>query len=221
MKQQNSLYLKLRHGIPMALFLVLYLIWFHYLERTVTKYHVIHLRLDDYIPFCEAFIVPYLLWFAYVAAVVIFLLFNNRQEYDRICAFLMTGMTLFLIISTLWPNGHHLRPSALTRDNLFSHLVALLYQADTPTNLWPSIHVYNSLGAHLGVLHCPKLARKKGIRAASLILTVSIILSTMLLKQHSVFDVATGLLFGGIMYLALYKRDYQPAPKMTRLPQRY
>ena len=37
---------------------LVYLTWFFHLERTVTKgYHVIHVRLDDYIPFEEIFIV--------------------------------------------------------------------------------------------------------------------------------------------------------------------
>ena len=216
---QSSLYVRLKHAVPMLVFLAVYLVWFAWLEKNVTKYHVIHSRLDDCIPFCEVFIVPYLLWFVYVAAVVAVLLFKNIQEYDRVCIFLMTGMTLFLIVSTLWPNGHHLRPAVLERDNLFTHLVALLYQADTPTNLWPSIHVYNSLGAHFAVMHCQELSSTKGIRLASLVLAVSIILSTMLLKQHSVFDVATGLLLAGIMYLMVYRRDFLFAPKVARLPQ--
>ena len=133
----------------------------------------------------------------------------------------MTGMTLFLIISTLWPNGHHLRPAVLPRDNVFSDLVILLWRADTPTNLWPSIHVYNSLGAHFAVVHSSVFSRRKGLRMASLVLAVSIILSTMLLKQHSVFDVVTGLLLGGIMYVVVYRREWVFSPKAQRTPQHY
>ncbi len=34
-------------------YFIIYLTWFGYLERTVTThYHLIHLPIDDYIPFC-------------------------------------------------------------------------------------------------------------------------------------------------------------------------
>ena len=216
----RSLYARFKHAIPLLVFFIIYMSWFTWLERDVTQYQVIHVALDDYIPFCEVFIVPYLLWFAYVAVVVVFLMFKDKQEYYKACTFLMTGMTIFLIVSTLWPNGHHLRPAVLPRDNVFSDLVMMLWRTDTPTNLWPSIHVYNSMGAHFAVMHS-SLSRKKGIRIASLILAISIILSTMLLKQHSVFDVVTGLLLGGIMYIVVYRREWIFAPKTQRTPQHY
>lgn len=208
MEKIKSLYLKYRHAIPLAIYMGIYLTWFAWLEaRNRRDYTVIHVNLDDYIPFCEAFIVPYLLWFAYVAVVVVFLFFRNKQEYYRCCAFLFTGMTIFLIISTLWPNGHHLRLAEMPRDNVFTQAVAALWRIDTPTNLWPSIHVYNSMGAHFAVMRSSALRERKGIRIASGILAFSIILSTMFLKQHSVFDVATGLALGAVMYVLVYRRN--------------
>jgi len=116
-------------------------------------------------------------------------------------------MTIFLIISTLFPNGHHLRLAEMPRDNIFTHMVQGLWATDTPTNLWPSIHVYNSLGAHFAIIKSSRLENKKGIRIASLILCVSIILSTMFIKQHSVFDVITGIIMALVMYLFVYHYD--------------
>ena len=68
-------------------------------------------------------------------------------------------MTVFLLISTFFPNIQHLRPLKMPRDNVFTHLVLLLQKVDTPTNLWPSIHVYNSIGAHLTISCRPRLLR--------------------------------------------------------------
>lgn len=209
MNKIEKIYTKYKHGIPLLVYMAVYLGWFAWLEKTNTKnFHVIHVNLDDYIPFWEIFVIPYLLWFVYVAATVAYLFLTDKQEYFKSFAFLATGMTLFLIISTLWPNGHHLRPAEMPpRDNIFIQLVSLLWKTDTPTNLWPSIHVYNSLGAHFAIAHCPRLRAKKGIRIASGMLATSIILSTMLIKQHSVFDVMTGLGLGYAMYLLIYKRE--------------
>ncbi|HBA51196.1 MAG TPA: serine/threonine protein phosphatase, partial [Lachnospiraceae bacterium] len=171
MKKFKKIYKNYRHGIPLLVYMAIYLFWFAWLEETNKKnYRVIHVTADDYIPFCEIFIVPYLLWFAYVSIVVLFLFFRNRQEFYRCCAFLFTGMTLFLIISTLWPNGHHLRLAEMPRDNIFTRAVSALWHVDTPTNLWPSIHVYNSMGAHFAVIRSAELENKKAIKLASGIL---------------------------------------------------
>lgn len=207
-KVMKKYYERYKHAIPAFVYMAVYFVWFAYLERTIkTPETVIHMKWDDLIPFCEVFVVPYYLWFAYVAVTVLYLMFTNKQDYYRTCTFLFTGMTVFLIVSTLWPNGHHLRPSVMPRDNIFTTLVSAMYRADTPTNLWPSIHVYNSIGAHLAVLHNEKLRKNKGIRYGSLVLCLSIIVSTVLIKQHSCFDVITGILMGAIMYVVVYQLD--------------
>lgn len=197
-----------RHAAPLLLYGILYLSWFARLERNVaSRYHVIHMAVDDYIPFCEVFIIPYLLWFVYIAVTVLYFFFKDKNDYYRTCTFLFTGMTVFLIVSTIYPNGHHLRPLTMPRDNIFSQLVAALYRTDTATNLFPSIHVYNSLGAHLAIRNSSRLAENKKVRALSGVLCVSIILSTMFLKQHSVFDVLTAFGLAAFMYAIVYRRD--------------
>ena len=192
--------------LPFVLYFIIYILWFQWLEeRHVRSYQIIHVFVDDYIPFCELFVIPYFLWFLYVPAAVLYAASHSREEYVRCALFLCTGMTVFLLISTLFPNIQHLRPAAMPRDNVFTRLVLFLQRVDTPTNLWPSIHVYNSIGAHIALSRCHP--GKKGLRAASLLLCVSIILATMFLKQHSVFDVATAFILAGAMYRVLYRHD--------------
>lgn len=208
MKNFKSIFVSYRHSIPLILYGIIYLTWFCYLEKTVTRrFTIIHMDIDDYIPFCEVFIIPYFLWFVYVAAVLLYLFFKNKEDYYKNCTFLFTGMTIFLIISTLWPNGHYLRPFTMPRNNVFTQLVSFLYRSDTPTNLWPSIHVYNSLGAHFAIVRSKEFENKKGIRMMSFVLSSSIILSTMFLKQHSVFDVLTAFVMAAIMYGIVYRAD--------------
>ena len=196
-----------KHGL-LFLYGLVYIPWFTYLEQSVTThFNVIHLVIDDYIPFIEYFIVPYMLWFLYVAAGVAYFFFRNKAEYYKLCIFLMTGMTVFLVISTIYPNGTYLRPVVFERDNIFVDAVKWLYSTDTPTNLFPSIHVYNSLGAHFAVMNNETLSGKKWVRRGSLILCVSIILSTMFIKQHSMFDVLMAFIMGAVMYAAVYYYD--------------
>nr|WP_236354917.1 phosphatase PAP2 family protein [Konateibacter massiliensis] len=199
---------KYKHAVTWA-YAGIYLPWFFWLERrSVKSYHVIHMDIDDKIPFNEVFIVPYLLWFGYVAATFLFFFFNDIKSYHKMCLFLFSGMTIFLIISTVYPNGHLLRPVTFARDNIFTQAVAGLYKADTPTNLFPSIHVYNSIGTHLAIIKSERLNKKKGLCTASFVLMMLIIMSTVLLKQHSIFDMITAFIMAGIAYVLVYHNDW-------------
>ncbi len=200
----KELLYRYRHGWILSYFII-YLAWFAYLEQTVTRrFHVIHMPIDDYIPFLEIFVVPYFLWFGYVALAIAYFFYKDVQDYYKLCIFLFVGMTVFLVVSTIYPNGHYLRPRVFERDNIFVTLVKGLYMVDTPTNLFPSIHVYNSIGVHLSVMHSEKLREKKWIRRSSFVVMVSIVASTMFLKQHSVFDVITGCIMAIVMYTLVY-----------------
>lgn len=203
----SNLTLNYRH-LLWQIYWLMYLPWFAYLERTVTtRFRVIHVPLDDYIPFCEYFIVPYLLWFAYIAIGIVYFALKNKQEYYNLCKILFFGMTTFLVVSTICPNGHLLRPTTFERDNFFTDLVKLLYQTDTATNLFPSIHVYNSIAVNAVIWHCDNFKKNPFIRYSSGVLAISIVLATMFLKQHSVFDVVTGLLLAQVTISFVYKHQ--------------
>lgn len=191
-----------------VLYFAVYLAWFIWLERTPIPYHVIHFPLDDYIPFCEFFIIPYFLWFLYVGAVYFYLMFRDKENYFRYIGFLYIGMTLFLVVSTVYPNGHLLRPLNFNRNNPFIQMVCFLYWADTPTNILPSIHVFNSIATHMAIMNTPSLRAKKWTVNGSRILCVSIILSTMFLKQHSCIDVMLGIVCGIVMNWLIYHTGF-------------
>ena len=195
---------KYGHIWIMAYFAI-YLPWFLYLEKHVTtRYHVMHSVVDDWIPFNEYFIIPYFLWFAYIAAVILWFFFTNKEDYYRVCILLFTGMTLSLLICTLFPNGTDFRPYVDPEKNIFAKAVSLLYATDTCTNVFPSIHVYNSVAVHIGIIRSEQFKNNRIVRLISGILMVSICMSTVFLKQHSIIDVAGALLLCGAVYPLVY-----------------
>ncbi|MCR4791157.1 MAG: phosphatase PAP2 family protein [Lachnospiraceae bacterium] len=206
-----------KEGVPFLMYTVIYLTWFSLLEiNVIVPRYLIHLPMDNRIPFIPQFIIPYELWFPYVLVTVLYLLFTAKDEYWRVFTFLVTGMTLFLIISTLWPNGQNLRPNLIGNEGFFENWVMLLYRTDTPTNIWPSIHVYNSLGIEFAVARSEKLRKYRLLRACSFVLCILIILSTMFLKQHSVFDVGTAIILAVLMYYLVYYLDIIQMIKTAR-----
>lgn len=182
---------KYKHAI-VILYFPIYMTWFMLLEkRTNVHFTNIHCIVDDWIPFNEIFIIPYLLWFLYVFVVLVFLFFQTDyiNDFYHTAAVLILGMTASLLIYTIFPNSQSMRPTTFDRDNVFLRIIAILYKADTDTNVLPSIHVFNSLAIHAGVCRCHAFQKHKWIRIASLLLCSLICLSTMFLKQHSFLDV--------------------------------
>jgi len=202
----KQLILKYKHGWVLSYFFI-YLAWFFALEKSVTtEYHPVYIWLDDYIPFNEWFVIPYYLWFFYIFATVAFFFFTSKEEFYKVTGFLFIGMTICLIIYTIWPNGQNLRPdlSTLGRDNIFIRILNNLYTTDTSTNVCPSIHVFNSIGAHIAIHKSPALKKYKWLQISSFILMVAICLSTMFLKQHSAVDAIAAIGLSAVMYFLIY-----------------
>ncbi len=195
----------------------LYLPWFMYLEENVKKgFAVMHVKLDDLIPYNEYFIIPYLLWFVYVSAAVIYFFFTSKGDYYKLCTFLFTGMTISLLICTFFPNGTDLRVVADPSENICSWMVSRLQSADTPTNVFPSVHAYNSIGVHVSVMHSQLLRERRGVCRASFVLMVLICLSTVFLKQHSVADVIGAIILAGVMYPFVYGAEASVSHRTVR-----
>lgn len=209
---------KLRTLTPMLAYMAAYLISFVLIEQwNRLHYTVIHTAVDDRIPFVPVFVIPYLLWFPYVSGFAFFLLHKHEESYHRLCSCLVIGMTIFIAVSIVFPNIHMLRPESMPADNVFTHMVSLLYLADTPTNLTPSIHVFNSLAVIAAAWNWDWRTDKgysfspRAIsfwRTAITVQGLLIILSTMLIKQHSFSDV---MIAGGLFVLIwalVYRFDF-------------
>ena len=210
-----------RHPIWfMAFYLVFYLSVFHWLEANITVPEVwVHCRLDDLIPFCKYAVIPYFAWFVWIPFTLFYLLWKApRADFWRLCLPLFAGMTIALAVYVVVPNGLDLRPYRVYGSDFFARTVRQLYTTDTATNVCPSIHVFNSVTLMMAY-HRSRIfdePRRRWMRPAAAVLCVSIIASTVLLKQHSCIDVVLGILLALVLDSAassLERSEY-------RLPQR-
>lgn len=216
--QVKKLVKKYRHAWVL-LYILIYMPWFIHLEnRRSIHYYVIHSPIDNHIPFIEYFVVPYLLWFVFIAVTMGYFFFTDKWGFYKLAAFLFTGMTLFLIICTVFPNALNLRPTIFVRDNIFVDLVKMVYRADTPTNVLPSIHVFNSIGSCIAISHSDALKKHRKIQYSAYTLALLIILSTVFLKQHSVTDVIAAVAMACIIYPFVYVTEERKAPKLSHQP---
>jgi len=195
-----------------GLFLVVYYRWFFWLEANVVPRYIMHTTLDDILPFCPYFVLPYIAWFPFIYGVLFYFFLFSPADFKRTGILLAAGQIVCLIIYTLFPNGQDLRPVIAADSGLFNDIVAWIYASDTPTNVCPSIHVLGTIIIQAGIFHCKRLAGRHWLKIGTTLLSLSIIMSTMLIKQHSVIDVGAAIVLAATLYIPAYVlpkiRDY-------------
>ncbi|MFC0189711.1 phosphatase PAP2 family protein [Fictibacillus aquaticus] len=156
--------------------------------------------IDHNIPFLEIFVLPYLLWYAFIfVMLVIFCLFDRRIYYRTLLSF-TTGMlvcyTVYFFFQTTVP-----RPEVIN-EGILTSLVLYVYGADQPFNCFPSIHVLSSYLMITAIRHSKLWTLKREIIIS--LISYSIILSTLFVKQHVVLDVVAGVLLGNLLFKLFY-----------------
>lgn len=202
-----------RRRITTGIFLwVIYGIFFALDERIIRpdnpRLHYIHTPLDDRIPFIEWFVFPYLYWIGLIVIVwLIMLMKASDEEYIHFCRLVMIGSYAILIFYLIWPTALSLRPEMIP-DNLAGRLVSWIESTDSPTNVFPSLHVYISLCLYDGITTCRALRGRRGLNLWVLFSILLIIISTVFIKQHSVLDLISGGIAALISFLIFYAVPY-------------
>ncbi len=181
-----------RRYAVVGVYIPLFLAWYFWLEgRPGGGEIVVASPLDAFIGFNEWFILAYAAWFPYLLGFIGWIVVADRtgREFTRAAFLLIVGLTLCLVGYTLWSTTTgDLRPHPYPRSNWATDVVAALQGFDTPTNVFPSMHVYSSIV----VAHClwvSELLRPRSwVRWLSLALMLVISASTAILKQHSILD---------------------------------
>ena len=201
--------LKLRPNLWFQVYWILYVIWFFALDwlNKDPKY-IIYSPLDGYIPFCEWFIFPYCSWFFLLAGVMALLWWYDTPSYNKLCLMMFSGMTFCLIVYMILPNGLDLRPAAeaVGRDNIAMRIMRLIWQADAPNNVCPSIHCQSSGCMALAFSKSKLAERRPWLKILAWGWAGLICVSTLFTKQHSVIDVVCGLALTAVWYWPLYGR---------------
>lgn len=194
-----------------GLYLPVYLIMFFTIEHFITdNYWATQTVIDDYIPFVEYFAIPYDSWGPMLFVLGVFLILKDPESFRRYMWFIAIAFTTATIFCALVPNGQDLRPEAMPRQNLSSWILQMTYDADTNTNVFPSVHVLGVVAAISAMWHSPKLKRVWQI--VGTVWFVIIAASTLLVKQHAFIDLAAALVWGAVVYVIVYviighKRD--------------
>ena len=191
----------------MALYLILYLSAFNFLNTQIHMPHIlVHCRLDDLIPFCKYAVIPYFAWFPWIPFTLFFLLWKApREDFWRLCMPLFSGMTIALACYVILPTGLNLRPCYVPGTDIFARAVRFLYSTDTPINVCPSIHCQSSACMALAFSSSTLTEKRPGLKVLAWVWAALICASTVFTKQHSIVDVVCGLAVAFVWVPVLYR----------------
>ncbi|KQY87114.1 hypothetical protein ASD24_26940 [Paenibacillus sp. Root52] len=156
--------------------------------------------IDTQIPFIKEFIYPYISWMPILYLGFIYLGLTNKTLFWRTILTYNVGVIAANICFAVFPT-HVPRPIVGGTD-LSSWLVQFIYTNDAPFNCFPSIHCLTSY--MLFIIVNRHLNFKPVLRISLSVWLWLIIASTVFVKQHSLLDVAGGILFAEAAYWAVH-----------------
>ena len=177
---------------------------------TVNMYHFdFSILPDSKIPFVAPMIIFYILsYFTWIIGFIII-----ARESREVCYEIMSAeqfakllcLVCYLSIPTTMVRAD------ITGNGPFEWLTKLIYTADRPDNLFPSIHCLESWMCFKGALRCRKVGRYYKI--FMFIFALLVFASTVFVKQHVLVDILGGIavveislfLTRKIRYLNIYK----------------
>ncbi len=199
----RSLFKKLPHIYYLAGLLILSGLYF-VASRLIVNPTVVHLTLDDVIPFVPAFIIPYILWYLYIPLLFILTCLKSTRAFDQMCVSVYSGMLFCIIIFFVFPTAIDFRPE-VSGNSVLLRLCGIIFAIDQPFNVFPSLHCFESVCVHLVAFRQTSLSKRTGWRIASAIFASLICASTVFVKQHSVVDVVGGVLLAFVAYFMVCK----------------
>ncbi|MCD9023975.1 phosphatase PAP2 family protein [Cohnella silvisoli] len=157
------------------------------------KVHSLVTSVDINTPFIPAFAIPYVIWYPFLFLTLVLILRKSEKQYYQTLLALCMGLILCNLVYAFFQTTVP-RPE-VPSTGFLNHLVSFVYANDEPFNCFPSIHVLTS---SLMIAGSSVLGWK--IRIPVVVIALSIIASTLFIKQHVIADVMAGMLVAKFMF---------------------
>ena len=160
--------------------------------------HDLTSEMDQMIPFVKQWIIAYYLAFvAWFLGAVMNLAEDKTHGYRFAGAYIL-NLLISAVVFVAYPCTM-VRPET-TGTGLFDLWVRFTYWIDSPTNLMPSLHVSINYLCWRGTVGCQRIP--KWFKWMMFIILILVCFSVVLVKQHVLIDIPTGLLAGEVAFQA-------------------
>lgn len=190
--------------ILLSIFLVAFqsLIFF-FTKPFVTDPYILGSALDNAIPYVPHFIWIYVFWYFMLFAVPYYIAQKNTTSLYKYTATYIITVIISGIIFISFPNS--VIRAEITGTDIPNRLVSFIYNMDTPAiNCLPSIHCLLSYLFILAVFDAKKDTSAL-MKTIITILSILVVLSTLFIKQHVVYDAVASLVLAIIVWIIVDK----------------
>ncbi|WP_188542212.1 phosphatase PAP2 family protein [Paenibacillus segetis] len=165
--------------------------------------HALWSPIDNLLPLLPAMSIPYLAWYPYIFIAMAYLCLKDRKTYFRTLLSMNISLVVCYIIYYYFQTTV-IRPPIKT-DRWSTRLLSTIYNRDQPFNCFPSIHALHSyLIMRAAWISKSLSSRTKMIFTAS---SLIIIASTLLIKQHVIYDAVSAALLGEAIFTLIGIRN--------------
>ena len=196
-----------RHTLLLGSWIVYFALYF-ITENLIPpeRCHEIHCALDDLIPFHEGFLIFYAGWYLYVVGALAYTFFYNVEGFKKLQVFIMITQAVAMLCYIVYPSIQNLRPEQFPRQNILTWIMGIIYAFDTPTGVFPSLHVAYSMGIVSVSLKDRELPA--GWKIFIVLFAIMVCFAVSFVKQHSALDVIAALLVCLLAEALVYGKDY-------------
>ena len=171
----------------------LYFLLYYLTERLIPEEacHVIHCALDDQIPFWEGFAVFYVGWYGLIVFSLGYFLLYSIESFRKLQTYIIIVQLLATLIFILYPSRQELRPEVFPRENILTAVMGWIYRTDTPTGVFPSLHV--AISVAMGSVWLREKRAPLWLRLGVVWFCGMVCVSVCFVKQHSALDVLAAI----------------------------
>lgn len=177
--------------LTITVIVIIQLIIYRIGDLCATNPHELTPLFEDNIPFIPGFIYFYISWYLMLYLVPVIINIYDKKKYYNYLVLSLIGLFLTLIIFIVFPT-HMYRVDSIMNTNFTSRIVNYVYSISTMTKCIPSLHCLFSF------FFIIPLYKNKNIpiliKTIITIVSFGIIVSTLLVKQHLMYDVIGALI---------------------------
>ena len=154
--------------------------------------HDLSSSLDALVPFAPGWIAVYCLAYPFWLVSALWILAESRPHALRFACAYVLAMLLSAAVFLAYPCT--MERADVSGGGFFTAWVRLVYAADAPTNLCPSLHVLINYFCWRGALGCRRIPR--WYKRFAFVFLLLVCASVLLVKQHVAADIPAAVLIG-------------------------
>lgn len=186
-----------------SIFVINAFIYF-FIKLFITEYNLIGSTLDNYIPFIPSFIYFYMMWYPFEIFSLYYIYKKDKNNYIKTLAVLIISLIIMYIIFIIYPTMVD-RPEVNSFNSLTTLLLYIAFKSDTPVNCFPSGHCIICFVMIFSFIKSKNITFKNKI--IFIVINILIILSTLFVKQHVIYDVIGSFILTITSFYLIYKTN--------------